>query len=64
VYGFNRNGCGANDRNPQFPKVSRPAAQYEASTEAVYEVALAAGLAQVNGDSNDGECVTGACPIW
>jgi ribonucleoside-triphosphate reductase len=46
-----------------FPKVSRPLAPYEAISEAEYEVALAAGLAQTNGDSNDGECATGACPI-
>ncbi len=46
-----------------FPEVSRPLAPYEAISAEQYEVAVSAGLAQWSGDSNSGECASGACPI-
>jgi ribonucleoside-triphosphate reductase len=46
-----------------FPEVSRPLAPYEAISAEQFESARAAGLAQSSGDSNSGECVSGACPI-
>jgi ribonucleoside-triphosphate reductase len=46
-----------------FPEVSRPLAPYEAISAEQFESARAAGLAQLSGDSNSGECVGGACPI-
>jgi ribonucleotide reductase alpha subunit len=46
-----------------FPDLSRPLSPYEAISAEEYERRTAAGdLAEV-GDSNDGECVGGACPI-
>ena len=46
-----------------FPKVSRELAPYEPLTEAEYLERLAAGHVAAIGDSNDGECLGGACPI-
>ncbi len=46
-----------------FPKVSRELAPYEPLTECEYLERLAAGHLAAVGDSNDGECAGGACPI-
>ena len=48
-----------------FPEVSRPLAPYERITEEEfnYRVNELAMFEEILGDSNDGECDTGACPI-
>ncbi|MDA8313084.1 MAG: hypothetical protein M0Z46_21205 [Actinomycetota bacterium] len=45
-----------------FPKVSRELAPYEPLTEDEYLARSGWGLVLV-GDSNDGKCHNGACPI-
>lgn len=46
-----------------FPKVSRELSPYEPLTEDEYLTLVADGGPALVGDSNDGECLGGACPI-